>query len=422
MGDAAELITVGRLARQAGLTAKAVRHYDRIGLLTPAAVDPATGYRFYAPAQVAQARLIGLLRSVDVPLDRVRACLAAPDDAAEIRRALVEHRRRLQARFDRVRGDLHRIDHLIEAGVTAAGVTAAGMTTSGGTTTVTDHDTVAGQRQTAIDLFNGVWRLLEKEGRGVEDDDRMVHMAHASRYHWGEVGEPVNRSRGEWQCSRVYAVLGRAEPALHHARRGLEICREHGIKDFDLAFAYESLARACAVAGEKEQAREWTAQALAAADDIAEDEDRELLAQFHIDLNAQRIGRYDQDFRFGAGNARGAFWTVDVLESNGFSGPIHFDFKPPRTEDDEGVWVSAAACMRNYLILREKVRAFRADPEVREALRAARLDELAVPTLAAGESWRDVRSFTPDIDTLAARGAAFEHLDQLAIEHLYGVR
>ncbi|MCA2222117.1 xylose isomerase [Nonomuraea aurantiaca] len=143
---------------------------------------------------------------------------------------------------------------------------------------------------------------------------------------------------------------------------------------------------------------------------------------FHIDLNGQNGPRYDQDFRFGAGNARGAFWTVDVLESNGFSGPIHFDFKPPRTEDDEGVWVSAAACMRNYLILREKVRAFRADPEVREALAAARLDELAVPTLADGESWRDVRSFTPDIDALAARGAAFEHLDQLAIEHLYGVR
>jgi DNA-binding transcriptional MerR regulator len=262
VGDAAELITVGRLARRAGLTAKAVRHYDRIGLLTPAAVDPATGYRFYAPAQVAQARLIGLLRSVDVPLEQVRACLAAPDDAPAIRRALVEHRRRLQARFDRVRGDLHRLDHLISDGVTTA---------------VTDHETAADQRQTAIDLFNGVWRLLEKEGRGVEDDDRMVHMAHASRYHWGEVGEPVNRSRGEWQCSRVYAVLGRAEPALHHARRGLEICGEHGIKDFDLAFAYESLARACAVAGEKEQAREWTAQALAAADDIAEPEDRELL-------------------------------------------------------------------------------------------------------------------------------------------------
>ena len=80
---------------------------------------------------------------------------------------------------------------------------------------------------------------------------------------------------------------------------------------------------------------------------------------FHIDLNGQHGPRYDQDLRFGAGNARGAFWVVDALEAGGYDGPVHFDFKPPRTEDDDGVWARAAACMRNYLILREKVRAFR---------------------------------------------------------------
>lgn len=133
------------------------------------------------------------------------------------------------------------------------------------------------ERRLAVDLFNGVWRLLEKEDRTVEDDDRMLHMAHASRYHWGEIGAPVNRSRGEWQCSRVYAVLGRAEPALHHAHRGLDVCQAHGIGDWDLAFAYESLARASAVAGDREQARVWTEQALAAARDIAQAEDRELV-------------------------------------------------------------------------------------------------------------------------------------------------
>jgi xylose isomerase len=101
---------------------------------------------------------------------------------------------------------------------------------------------------------------------------------------------------------------------------------------------------------------------------------------------------------------------------------VHFDYKPPRTEDDDGVWESAAACMRNYLILREKVRAFRADPEVKAALAAARVGELAEPTLAAGETWRDVAGFIPDVEALAARGMAFEHLDQLALEHLYGVR
>ncbi|GAA4096212.1 xylose isomerase [Actinomadura miaoliensis] len=143
---------------------------------------------------------------------------------------------------------------------------------------------------------------------------------------------------------------------------------------------------------------------------------------FHIDLNGQNGPRYDQDLRFGAGNARGAFWVVDLIEGSDYDGPIHFDFKPPRTEDDEGVWESARGCMRNWLILREKVRAFRADPEVGEALRAARVDELGTPTLAEGEDWRSVREFTPDVEALAARGAAFERLDQLALEHLYGVR
>ena len=104
---------------------------------------------------------------------------------------------------------------------------------------------------------------------------------------------------------------------------------------------------------------------------------------YHIDLNGQNGPRYDQDLRFGAGNARGAFWVVDTLLAGGYDGPVHFDYKPPRTEDDEGVWVSAAACMRNYLILREKARAFRADPEVQAALAAARIPELAEPTLAA---------------------------------------
>ena len=143
---------------------------------------------------------------------------------------------------------------------------------------------------------------------------------------------------------------------------------------------------------------------------------------YHIDLNGQTGPRYDQDLRFGAGNARGAFWVVDTLLQGGYDGPVHFDYKPPRTEDDEGVWASAAACMRNYLILREKARAFRADPEVQAALAAARTAELAEPTLAPGETWRDVREVVVDADELGARGMGYEHLDQLAMEHLYGVR
>src|SRR6202522_4107799 len=145
---------------------------------------------------------------------------------------------------------------------------------------------------------------------------------------------------------------------------------------------------------------------------------------FHIDLNGQHGPRYDQDLRFGAGNARGAFWVVDALEAGGYAGPVHFDYKPPRTENDRRVWDSAAACMRNYLILRAKVRAFRADPEVAEALRASGVDQLSVPTVAAGETWQDVAAAAASVDpeALGQRGLAFERLDQLALEHLYGVR
>jgi xylose isomerase len=143
---------------------------------------------------------------------------------------------------------------------------------------------------------------------------------------------------------------------------------------------------------------------------------------FHIDLNGQNGPRYDQDLRFGAGNARGAFWVVDALLAGGYDGPVHFDYKPPRTEDDDGVWESARACMRNYLILREKARAFRADPEVTAALAASGVPDLAVPTLAGGESWRDVRDVTIDADARGARGMGYERLDQLALEHLYGIR
>ena len=144
---------------------------------------------------------------------------------------------------------------------------------------------------------------------------------------------------------------------------------------------------------------------------------------FHIDLNGQHGPRFDQDLRFGAGNVRGAFWVVDTVESGGYDGPLHFDYKPPRTEGDDGVWASAAACMRNYLILREKSRAFRADPQVRQALADARVGQLAVPSVGDGETVATLRAETGfDPDEAGRRGMGFERLDQLALEHLYGVR
>jgi hypothetical protein len=137
---------------------------------------------------------------------------------------------------------------------------------------------MADRRQLAVDLFNHVWTLLRKPVRTPDEDDEMLHAAHASRYHWGEVGTAANRARGEWQCSRVYAVLGRAEPALHHARRCLQLCEAHPseLEPFDLPYAHEALARAQAVAGDLEAA-ERHAEVARSHLDALDDDDRELL-------------------------------------------------------------------------------------------------------------------------------------------------
>jgi hypothetical protein len=138
----------------------------------------------------------------------------------------------------------------------------------------------ATRRALAAELFNHVWTLIELPNRTAGQDDEMVHAAHASRYHWGEVGAAVNLARGEWQCSRVYAVLGRAEPALHHARRCVELNEANPEReDWDLASAYEAMARASAVAGDAIAAREWRARAEAELPRIAEAEDRQIIEQ-----------------------------------------------------------------------------------------------------------------------------------------------
>ncbi|WP_146843365.1 xylose isomerase [Cellulomonas composti] len=154
---------------------------------------------------------------------------------------------------------------------------------------------------------------------------------------------------------------------------------------------------------------------------------------FHIDLNGQRGIKYDQDLVFGHGDLFSAFATVDLLE-NGFpsggpkyTGPVHFDYKPSRTEDFDGVWASAAANMSTYILLKERAQAFRADPEVQEALEYAGVFELAQPTLNEGETLADFladRSAYEDFDAdeVAKRGFGFVRLNQLALEHALGAR
>ncbi len=154
---------------------------------------------------------------------------------------------------------------------------------------------------------------------------------------------------------------------------------------------------------------------------------------FHIDLNGQRGIKYDQDLVFGHGDLLNAFSTVDLLENGApgggprYDGPRHFDYKPLRTEDIEGVWASAAANMSTYLLLKERAAAFRADPEVAEALAVSGVAELAKPTLNPGETVADLvadRSAFEDYDADKAgeRGYGYVRLNQLAVEHLLGAR
>jgi xylose isomerase len=142
---------------------------------------------------------------------------------------------------------------------------------------------------------------------------------------------------------------------------------------------------------------------------------------FHIDLNGQHGPKYDQDLVFGHGDLKSAFFLVDLLERYNYEGPKHFDYKPMRTESDEGVWASATANMRTYLILQERAKAFRADPRTKAALEKSGVNELLQPTVANGESWKEIAAESFDVEAAGKRGYHYEELDQLALEYLIGV-
>ncbi len=146
---------------------------------------------------------------------------------------------------------------------------------------------------------------------------------------------------------------------------------------------------------------------------------------FHIDLNAQRIGKFDQDFRFGSEGIRDAFYLVKLLEDSGWEGMRHFDAHPYRTENADGVWDFAKGCMRTYLILADKARRFADDADIRQALVDARFDQLAEPTSPGGlggDALDGLRTATYDTATMNAQGYGHERLDQLVTELLLGVR
>jgi hypothetical protein len=132
------------------------------------------------------------------------------------------------------------------------------------------------ERALAVELYNTVWRLLE-DTTSAERRDEVVHCAHASAWHWSRVGTAQNRAIGEWQLSRVYAVLSRPEPALHHAHRAHDLAQQVGDVPWLLASAYEGLARAYAVAGDRDQARLWRDRAVDVLDAVDDEEDREIV-------------------------------------------------------------------------------------------------------------------------------------------------
>ena len=260
-----QLLPIGRFARLTGLTVKALRYYDELGLLRPATVAGDTGYRLYSSAQVGRADAIRTLRRLEVPLDDI-AVLLETDDPLVVRSVLVGHQRRTAWRVAELRAVLLGLQPLIDGKEPVMATRAETL------------DPEA-RRRLAADLFNKTWTLMEKPDRTAADDDEMLHMAHASRHHWGEIESGARLARGEWQCSRVYAVLGRAEPTLHHAHRCLELCESApaDLEEFDLPFAFEALARACGVAGDEAGAREWLARARAAREAISDEDDRALL-------------------------------------------------------------------------------------------------------------------------------------------------
>lgn len=268
MARADDLLSIGELARLSGLSIGALRHYDAVGILVPAHVDPATSYRRYRRAQVETAREVGMLRDLELPLEEIRELMAA-DDARVRREVLVRHRDRTTARATRLHRVIHQLGHLIDPSLTHE---EHDMTA----TTTADLDPQT-QRSLASALFNRVWKLLERTDRTSDDDQELVNAAHASRYHWTGIGGAKEKAIGDWQISRVYSVLGRGEPAVHHARLCLSSATQVEGEEWLLASAYEGLARAYAVAGDTHAAAEWKAKAVARLTEVDDADDREIV-------------------------------------------------------------------------------------------------------------------------------------------------
>jgi DNA-binding transcriptional MerR regulator len=282
-----DLLPIGRFARESGLTIGALRHYDEEGVLVPAAVDTATGYRRYRRAQLQIARAVAALRDLELSIPAIRALLDA-DEPSTRAAILQDERARLEARTARLQRALHRLHMLSITAEQRATERRGGPGTSHPEPPITEVITVPSQpptldpethRALAAGLFNRSWDLLEIEDRTARQDAELVDTAHASAWHWRQVGNAANEARGHWMLARVYSVLDHGAEALYHARRANEVLDlgGDGIEDWDRPAAAEAMARALVATGDLEGAAEWKARAAELLQAVTDEEDRSVV-------------------------------------------------------------------------------------------------------------------------------------------------
>lgn len=287
-----ELLPIGRFARESGLTIGAIRHYDEEGVLVPADVDPATGYRRYRRDQLQMARAVAALRDLELSIPAIRALLDADDPA--IRATILQDQRvRLEARTARLQRALHRLHMLAitadeRAAASAPDADEAASHRPAASPTPRSEDLSVPtppppptldreiHRALAAGLFNRSWDLLEIEDRTARHDAELIDTAHASAWHWRQVGNAANEARGHWMLARVYSVLGHGPEAVYHARRANEVLDlgGEGIEDWDRPAAAEAMARALVANGDLAAAAEWKARAAELLQSVTDAEDR----------------------------------------------------------------------------------------------------------------------------------------------------
>jgi xylose isomerase len=260
-----------------------------------------------------------------------------------------------------------------------------------------------------------------------------------------ELGAPIYVFWGGREGAEVQAAKG-AQDALERYREALNFLADYAVaQGYDMRFALEpkpneprgdawlpTVGHALHMISTLDRSELWGVNPEVAHETMAGLSFSAAVGQalsagklFHVDLNSQRIGRYDQDFRFGQEDLKDAFILVRMLEEAGYAGPLHFDARPLRVEGVEGIWDFARGCMRTYLILKEKAQQFAADPEIQEVRRAAGAIDLGKRTVDGGyseEAVESLRAESHDLDALGARETRNDLLDQLVTELLLGVR